>query len=116
MLRNTINLLITFNLCNRCKRFNGLGLNGVVLSKASAETFAVKPNKWSPPVHRFLLRCSDAGNAEASYTLGMVIIYYFLLFSFHHILLHHQYLPTHLQFYPSHLQTTFWPYEVNFVN
>ncbi|XP_071695640.1 F-box protein At1g67340-like [Rutidosis leptorrhynchoides] len=60
-----------------CKRFNGLGLNAVVLSKASAETFAVKPNKWSPPAHRFLQRCSDAGNAEASYILGMIQFYCF---------------------------------------
>ncbi|XP_071703078.1 F-box protein At1g67340-like [Rutidosis leptorrhynchoides] len=60
-----------------CKRFNGLGLNPVVLAKASAETFAVKPNRWSPFAHRFLQRSSNAGNAEASYTLGMIQFYCF---------------------------------------
>ncbi|KAI3694155.1 hypothetical protein L1987_77116 [Smallanthus sonchifolius] len=60
-----------------CKRFNGLGLNSLVLSKASAETFAVKAESWSACAHRFLQRCSDAGNVEASYTLGMIEFYCF---------------------------------------
>ncbi|KAM0059452.1 putative F-box protein [Helianthus debilis subsp. tardiflorus] len=59
-----------------CKRFNCLGLNPVVLSQAaSPETFAVKYTKWSPEAQRFLQRCADAGNAEASYTLGMIQFY-----------------------------------------
>ncbi|KAK9076203.1 hypothetical protein SSX86_004536 [Deinandra increscens subsp. villosa] len=60
-----------------CKRFNGLGVNSLVLAKASAETFAVKAENWSAGAHRFLQRCSDAGNVEASYTLGMVQFYCF---------------------------------------
>ncbi|XP_076889335.1 F-box protein At1g67340-like [Bidens hawaiensis] len=60
-----------------CKRFNGLGLNPLVLSKASPETFAVKAEKWSECAHRFLQRCSDAGNVEASYILGMIQFYCF---------------------------------------
>ncbi|KAL8208228.1 hypothetical protein R6Q57_007640 [Mikania cordata] len=60
-----------------CKRFNDLGLNSVVLSRASAETFAVKAESWSVCVHRFLQRCSDAGNVEAAYTLGMIQFYCF---------------------------------------
>ncbi|KVH97829.1 F-box protein At1g67340-like [Cynara cardunculus var. scolymus] len=58
-----------------CKRFNGLGLHSLVLSKASSNCFAVKAKKWSESSHRFLKRCSDAGNAEASYTLGMIRFY-----------------------------------------
>ncbi|KAI3812417.1 hypothetical protein L1987_17125 [Smallanthus sonchifolius] len=60
-----------------CKRFNGLGLNSFVLSQASVETFAVKAVKWSPSANRFLQRCSDAGNVEACYTLGMIQFYVF---------------------------------------
>ncbi|KAI7735513.1 hypothetical protein M8C21_017871 [Ambrosia artemisiifolia] len=60
-----------------CRRFNDLGLNRLVLLKASAETFAVKAEKWSAFAHRFLQRCSDAGNVEASYTLGMIQFYCF---------------------------------------
>ena len=59
-------------LLNSCNRFNGLGLNSLVLSKASPNCFAVKEKNWSESCHQFLKRCSDAGNAEASYTLGMV--------------------------------------------
>ncbi|KAK1438147.1 hypothetical protein QVD17_03950 [Tagetes erecta] len=58
-----------------CKRFNDLGLNPVVLSQASAETFAV--TKWSDFFSRFIQRCSDAGNVEACYTLGMIQFYAF---------------------------------------
>ncbi|XP_076928681.1 F-box protein At1g67340-like [Bidens hawaiensis] len=58
-----------------CKRLNGLGLNSFVLSKASSSCLAVKAKNWSESSHRFLKRCSDAGNAEASYTLGMIRFY-----------------------------------------
>lgn len=57
---------------NRCKRLNGLGLHSLVLSRLSTNCFAVKAKNWSESSHRFLKGCSDAGNAEASYTLGMV--------------------------------------------
>ena len=45
----------------------------MVLSKASPKTMAIKANNWSDSVHRFLKICSDAGNVDACYTLGMVI-------------------------------------------
>ncbi|KAI3501858.1 hypothetical protein L1887_29884 [Cichorium endivia] len=60
-----------------CKRFRGLGNDSSVLSKASTETFAVTAKKWSESAHRFLKRCSDAGNVEACYTLGMIRFYCF---------------------------------------
>nr|GEX84919.1 hypothetical protein [Tanacetum cinerariifolium] len=60
-----------------CKRFNGLGVEPLVLSKASKETFAVTAKKWSPSANRFLLRSSRAGNIEASYILGMIEFYCF---------------------------------------
>lgn len=58
-----------------CKRLNGLGLHSLVLSKLSTSCFAVKAKNWSESSHRFLKGCSDAGNAEASYTLGMITFY-----------------------------------------
>ncbi|KAL2903673.1 hypothetical protein RDABS01_002383 [Bienertia sinuspersici] len=64
-----MNVLIT------CKRLNGLGLNSMVLSKASPKTFAIKATNWSESAHRFLKYCSDAGNVEACYTLGMIRFY-----------------------------------------
>ncbi|GMH01930.1 hypothetical protein Nepgr_003769 [Nepenthes gracilis] len=64
-----INVLIT------CKRLNVLGLNSTVLSMASPKAFAVKPKNWSESAHRFLKQCADAGNVEASYTLGMIRFY-----------------------------------------
>lgn len=64
-----VNVLIT------CKRLNGLGVQPVVLSKASPKTFAVKAKNWCEPAHRFLKQCVDAGNIEASYTLGMIRFY-----------------------------------------
>ncbi|XP_021745000.1 F-box protein At1g67340-like [Chenopodium quinoa] len=64
-----VNVLIT------CKRLNGLGLNSMVLSKASPKTFAIKAKNWSESAHRFLKSCSDAGNVEACYTLGMIRFY-----------------------------------------
>ncbi|KAC9488816.1 hypothetical protein R6Q59_004458 [Mikania micrantha] len=60
-----------------CRRFNGLGLNSLVLSQASAETFAVKATRWTQAAYRFLQRCTDAGNVEACYTLGMIQFYCF---------------------------------------
>ncbi|KAK4772588.1 hypothetical protein SAY86_014363 [Trapa natans] len=58
-----------------CKRFNGLGLNPLVLSRASSKTFAVGARNWSDSAHRFLKLCADAGNVEACYTLGMIRFY-----------------------------------------
>ncbi|GFP96407.1 F-box protein at1g67340 [Phtheirospermum japonicum] len=64
-----INVLIT------CKRLNGLGLNPVVLSRASRKMLAVKANNWSESAHRFLKLCADTGNVEACFTLGMIRFY-----------------------------------------
>lgn len=64
-----INVLMT------CKRFNGLGMNSTVLSKASPKTFAIKAKNWSESAHRFLKLCADAGNVDACYTLGMIRFY-----------------------------------------
>ncbi|XP_012438326.1 F-box protein At1g67340 [Gossypium raimondii] len=64
-----INVLIT------CKRFKSLALSSVVLSKASPKMFAIKAINWSESAHRFLKTCSDAGNVEACYTLGMIRFY-----------------------------------------
>ncbi|KAI3817451.1 hypothetical protein L1987_11242 [Smallanthus sonchifolius] len=58
-----------------CKRLNALGVYSLVLSKASPKAFAVKAKNWSESAHRFLKRCSDAGNVEACYTLGMIRFY-----------------------------------------
>ncbi|GMH27470.1 hypothetical protein Nepgr_029313 [Nepenthes gracilis] len=58
-----------------CKRLNGLGLHTMVLSMASPKAFAVQPKNWSESAHRFLKQCADAGNVEASYTLGMIRFY-----------------------------------------
>ncbi|KAJ0896015.1 putative Zinc finger, MYND-type, tetratricopeptide-like helical domain superfamily [Helianthus annuus] len=58
-----------------CKRLNMLGVHSLVLSKASPKTFAVKAKNWSESAHQFLKRCSDAGNVEACYTLGMIRFY-----------------------------------------
>lgn len=55
-----------------CKRLNRLGLDPLVLSKASADLLAVRANRWSVSSNRFLQRCADAGSAEACYILGMV--------------------------------------------
>lgn len=66
---DVINVLIT------CKRLNGLGLNSMVLSKASPKAFAIKSKSWSESAHKFLKLCADAGNVEACYTLGMIRFY-----------------------------------------
>nr|CAD1820214.1 unnamed protein product [Ananas comosus var. bracteatus] len=58
-----------------CKRFNELGMQRMVLSKASAKAVAVRAKDWSEPAHRFLKRCVDAGNLEACYMLGMIRFY-----------------------------------------
>ncbi|XP_023516460.1 F-box protein At1g67340-like [Cucurbita pepo subsp. pepo] len=64
-----LNLLLT------CKRLNRLVLHPLVLSKAGPKAFAVRMEKWCDSAHRFLKRCVDAGNSEASYTLGMIRFY-----------------------------------------
>ncbi|KAL8154140.1 hypothetical protein V2J09_011900 [Rumex salicifolius] len=58
-----------------CKRFNQLGVNPLVLSKASSEIFSIKAKKWSDSAHRFVKRCVDAGSVEACYFLGMIRFY-----------------------------------------
>ncbi|KAI6692180.1 hypothetical protein NL676_019890 [Syzygium grande] len=58
-----------------CKRFKALGLHSMVLSKASSNAFAVRAHGWCDSAHRFLKLCADAGNVEASYTLGMIRFY-----------------------------------------
>ncbi|KAI7754016.1 hypothetical protein M8C21_026278 [Ambrosia artemisiifolia] len=63
------------SILSTCKRLNSLGVNSFVLSKASPKTFAVKAKNWSESSHRFLKQCSDAGNVEACYTLGMIRFY-----------------------------------------
>jgi hypothetical protein len=56
----------------RCKRFRELAQSKVVLTKASPRCLAVRAKSWSDAAHRFLQRCADAGNLDASYLLGMV--------------------------------------------
>lgn len=56
----------------RCKRLNRLGLHPLVLSKAGPKAFALKAKNWCDSAQRFLKQCVNAGNVEASYTLGMV--------------------------------------------
>ncbi|KAL9678737.1 hypothetical protein QQ045_016587 [Rhodiola kirilowii] len=63
------------NVLSTCKRFNGLGLNSLVLSKASRKMFAVKASSWSDSANRFLKLAAESGNVEASYTLGMIRFY-----------------------------------------
>ncbi|KAL9226406.1 hypothetical protein vseg_002224 [Gypsophila vaccaria] len=58
-----------------CKRLKGLARSSMVLSRASPKTFAIKASKWSDSAHKFLKLCSDSGNVEASYTLGMIRFY-----------------------------------------
>ncbi|XP_048127149.1 F-box protein At1g67340-like [Rhodamnia argentea] len=64
-----VNVLLT------CKRFKALGLHSMVLSKASSNAFTVRAHRWCDSAHRFLKLCADAGNVEASYTLGMIRFY-----------------------------------------
>ncbi|KAF7833980.1 F-box protein [Senna tora] len=63
------------NILSTCKRLNRLGLHHLVLSKAGAKVFAVKAKNWSESAHRFLKLCVNAGNVDASYTLGMIRFY-----------------------------------------
>ncbi|KAJ6854359.1 MYND finger family protein [Iris pallida] len=58
-----------------CKRMNGLVMNPMVLSKASAKSLAIRAKNWSESAHRFLKLCVDAGCLEAAYTLGMIMFY-----------------------------------------
>lgn len=64
-----VNIFIT------CKRLNRLGLHPLVLSKAGPKALAIKPKNWSESAHRFLKLCVSAGNADASFTLGMIRFY-----------------------------------------
>ncbi|KAH9626414.1 hypothetical protein KSS87_018717 [Heliosperma pusillum] len=63
------------NVFTTCKRFNGLAINSVVLSKASPKLFGIKAENWCESAHKFLKLCSDSGNVEASYCLGMIRFY-----------------------------------------
>ncbi|KAH9288757.1 hypothetical protein KI387_032874, partial [Taxus chinensis] len=54
-----------------CKRFNEVGMQLMVLLKASTSVFVMEASHWSEGSHRFLRKCVDAGNVEACYTLGM---------------------------------------------
>ncbi|KAJ0972499.1 hypothetical protein J5N97_020458 [Dioscorea zingiberensis] len=58
-----------------CKRFKGLGVNPMVLAKASAKSLAIRAKNWCESAHRFLKLCADSGNLEACYTLGMIKFY-----------------------------------------
>lgn len=58
-----------------CKRFRELAQSKVVLTKASPRCLAVRAKSWSDAAHRFLQRCADAGNLDASYLLGMIRFY-----------------------------------------
>ncbi|KAL3835694.1 hypothetical protein ACJIZ3_010430 [Penstemon smallii] len=63
------------NVLLTCKRFNGLGLNSLVLSRACNRMLAVKAKNWSESAHKFLKLCADTGNFEACFTLGMIRFY-----------------------------------------
>uniref|UniRef100_A0ACD5UPW5 Uncharacterized protein n=1 Tax=Avena sativa TaxID=4498 RepID=A0ACD5UPW5_AVESA len=58
-----------------CKRFRESARNRVVLAKVSPRCLAVRAKSWSDSAHRFLKRCTDAGNLDASYLLGMIRFY-----------------------------------------
>lgn len=58
-----------------CNRFRELAQSKVVLTKASPRCLAVRAKSWSDAAHRFLQRCADAGNLDASYLLGMIRFY-----------------------------------------
>ncbi|KAG9144602.1 hypothetical protein Leryth_010813 [Lithospermum erythrorhizon] len=63
------------NVLSTCKRFNGLALRSMVLSKASTKMLSIKAKSWSESAHQFLKFCADAGNIEACYILGMIRFY-----------------------------------------
>uniref|UniRef100_A0A7N0TXE8 MYND-type domain-containing protein n=1 Tax=Kalanchoe fedtschenkoi TaxID=63787 RepID=A0A7N0TXE8_KALFE len=58
-----------------CKRMRSLGMHSIVLEKASMKALTFRARNWSENAHRFLKMCSDSGNVEASYTLGMIRFY-----------------------------------------
>jgi hypothetical protein len=57
---------------SRDRRFSQLAQSKLVLNKASMGCLAVRAKNWSDAADRFLQRCAEAGNTEASYILGMV--------------------------------------------
>lgn len=57
------------------KRFCAALTDPEVLAKAAIPAFAGKASAWSEGAQRFLTRCSEAGNMEACYTLGMIRFY-----------------------------------------
>ncbi|RAL55000.1 hypothetical protein DM860_013696 [Cuscuta australis] len=66
-----------FNSLITCKRFYGLGFHPAVVSAASLKMLAVRARDWTESTHRFIKLCSDAGNVEACYILGMIRFYCF---------------------------------------
>ncbi|XP_040377265.1 F-box protein At1g67340-like [Oryza brachyantha] len=60
-----------------CRRFREAGWNRLVLARASAACVAVRAGSWCNEARRFLVRCAQAGNAESSYLLGMIMFYCF---------------------------------------
>lgn len=57
------------------KRFCAAATHPQVLARAGLSAFAVKASVWSEGAQRFLVRCSEVGNIEACYTLGMIRFY-----------------------------------------
>ncbi|KAG6480129.1 F-box protein At1g67340-like [Zingiber officinale] len=57
------------------KRFHALGHHPLVLSMAGSSCLSVRAKAWRDSAHRFLKRCVDCGNLEASYILGMIRFY-----------------------------------------
>eukprot|EP00270_Netrium_digitus_P010488 TRINITY_DN3261_c0_g1_i1.p1 TRINITY_DN3261_c0_g1~~TRINITY_DN3261_c0_g1_i1.p1 ORF type:complete len:521 (+),score=17.63 TRINITY_DN3261_c0_g1_i1:84-1646(+) len=57
------------------KRLKALCLHPSVLSQLHPSAISVPYSKWCNGAQLFLQECSDAGNAEASYFLGMVEFY-----------------------------------------
>ncbi|KAL5213560.1 hypothetical protein ABZP36_024407 [Zizania latifolia] len=64
-----------FTVMLTCRRFRELGQNKPVLARASLGCVTVRAGAWCDDAHRFLLRCADAGNVDASYLLGMIRFY-----------------------------------------
>ncbi|MCO5552850.1 hypothetical protein L7F22_006368 [Adiantum nelumboides] len=60
-----------------CKRFCAAGTHNLVLANVSASALTGPATKWSDGGHMFLQRCTDAGNVEAAYSLGMIRFYCF---------------------------------------
>ncbi|KAJ7286630.1 hypothetical protein O6H91_Y326600, partial [Diphasiastrum complanatum] len=58
-----------------CKRFCAAATKSQVLANASVSALAIRACDWSEGAQRFLQKCADAGNKEASYTLGMIQFY-----------------------------------------